>query len=162
MAKKTLSSLSAADLAGKRVLVRVDFNVPQDDTGAITDDTRIRAALPTIQYLIDAGAKVILTSHLGRPKGVTEKLRLDPIATRLSELLGKPVTKTNDSIGTDVAIKVGTLGNGGVLLLENIRFYPEEEKNDPAFAEKLASLADIYVNDAKHSYLLCVKLLRQA
>lgn len=148
MPKQTLANLTSSDLAGKKVLVRVDFNVPQDATGAITDDTRIRAALPTIQHLTNAGAKVILTSHLGRPKGVTESLRLNPIATRLSELLGKPVVKCDDCIGDDVAAKVNGLGNGGVALLENVRFYPEEEKNDPEFARKLASVADMYVNDA--------------
>lgn len=148
MAKKTLASLTAAELSGKRVLVRVDFNVPQDDSGAITDDTRIRAALPTIKYLSEAGAKVILTSHLGRPKGVTEKLRLNPIAERLQALIGQPVVKTDDSIGDAVAATIGGLPNGGIVLLENIRFYPEEEKNNPEFAQKLASLADIYVNDA--------------
>ena len=148
MAKKNLASLTAADLAGKKVLVRVDFNVPQDETGKITDDTRIRAALPTINYLIEAGARVILTSHFGRPKGVTESLRLNPVAVRLSELLGKPVLKTDDCIGDEVATQVNALNNGDVALLENVRFYPEEEKNDPEFAKKLASLADIYVNDA--------------
>jgi phosphoglycerate kinase len=148
MAKKNLASLTAADLSGKKVLVRVDFKVPQDETGKITDDTRIRAALPTINYLIDAGARVILTSHFGRPKGVTESLRLNPVAVRLSELLGKPVLKTDDCIGDAVAAQVNALNNGDVALLENVRFYPEEEKNDPEFAKKLASLADIYVNDA--------------
>jgi phosphoglycerate kinase len=148
MAKKTLANLSPADLAGKRVLVRVDFNVPQDGTGAITDDTRIRAALPTIKYLTDAGAKAVLVSHLGRPKGVTEKLRLNPIATRLSELLGAPVIKTDDSIGEAVAEAINSAADGSVILLENIRFYPEEEQNDREFSQKLASLADLYVNDA--------------
>ncbi len=148
MAKKNLASLTNADLSGKKVLVRVDFNVPQDETGKITDDTRIRAALPTINYLIAAGARVILTSHFGRPKGVTESLRLNPVAVRLSELLGKPVLKTDDCIGDEVAAQVNALNNGDVALLENVRFYPEEEKNDPEFAKKLASLADIYVNDA--------------
>lgn len=148
MPKQTLANLTSSDLAGKKVLVRVDFNVPQDESGAITDDTRIRAALPTIQYLTNAGAKVILTSHLGRPKGVTESLRLNPIATRLSELLGQPVVKCDDCIGDEVATQVNSLSNGGVALLENVRFYPEEEKNDPEFARKLASVADMYVNDA--------------
>ncbi|ELS31754.1 MULTISPECIES: phosphoglycerate kinase [Pseudanabaena] len=148
MAKKNLASLTSADLAGKKVLVRVDFNVPQDEAGKITDDTRIRAALPTIKYLTEAGARVILTSHFGRPKGVTESLRLNPVAVRLSELLGKPVVKTDDCIGDAVAAQVNALNNGDVALLENVRFYPEEEKNDPEFAKKLASLADIYVNDA--------------
>lgn len=148
MPKQTLANLTSSDLAGKKVLVRVDFNVPQDESGTITDDTRIRAALPTIQYLTNAGAKVILTSHLGRPKGVTESLRLNPIAARLSELLGQPVVKCDDCIGDEVAAKVNSLSNGGVALLENVRFYPEEEKNDPEFARNLASVADMYVNDA--------------
>ncbi|BAY76055.1 phosphoglycerate kinase [Nostoc linckia NIES-25] len=148
MSKKSLASLSAADISGKRALVRVDFNVPVDDGGNITDDTRIRAALPTIQDLIQKGAKVILVSHFGRPKGVDDKLRLTPVAKRLSELLGQEVVKTDDSIGDEVAAKVGALENGQVLLLENVRFYPEEEKNNPEFAQKLAANADFYVNDA--------------
>ncbi|MBS9387950.1 MAG: phosphoglycerate kinase [Dolichospermum sp. WA123] len=148
MSKKSLASLSAADISGKRALVRVDFNVPVDDQGNITDDTRIRAALPTIQDLTQKGAKVILTSHFGRPKGVDEKLRLTPVAKRLAELLGQEVIKTNDCIGDDVAAKVAALDNGQVLLLENVRFYKEEEKNDPEFAQKLAANADFYVNDA--------------
>ncbi|MFM6247512.1 MAG: phosphoglycerate kinase [Dolichospermum sp.] len=148
MSKKSLASLSAADISGKRALVRVDFNVPVDDQGNITDDTRIRAALPTIQDLTQKGAKVILTSHFGRPKGVDEKLRLTPVAKRLSELLGQEVIKTDDCIGDDVATKVAALDNGQVLLLENVRFYKEEEKNDPEFAQKLAANADFYVNDA--------------
>ncbi len=148
MSKKTVASLSAADISGKRALVRVDFNVPLDEQGNITDDTRIRAALPTIQDLTKKGAKVILTSHFGRPKGVDEKLRLTPVAKRLSELLGQEVIKTDDSIGDEVAAKVAALENGQVLLLENVRFYKEEEKNDPEFAQKLAANADFYVNDA--------------
>ncbi len=148
MSKKSLASLSAADISGKRALVRVDFNVPVDDQGNITDDTRIRAALPTIQDLTQKGAKVILTSHFGRPKGVDEKLRLTPVAKRLSELLGQEVVKTDDCIGDQVAAKVAALDNGQVLLLENVRFYKEEEKNDPEFAQKLAANADFYVNDA--------------
>jgi phosphoglycerate kinase len=148
MSKKTLANLSASDLSGKRALVRVDFNVPLDDAGNITDDTRIRAALPTIQDLTQKGAKVILVSHFGRPKGVDDKLRLTPIAKRLSELLGQEVVKTDDSIGDEVAATVGALQNGQVLLLENVRFYKEEEKNDPEFAKKLAANADLYVNDA--------------
>ncbi|MBC1324771.1 phosphoglycerate kinase [Trichormus variabilis] len=148
MSKKTVASLSAADISGKRALVRVDFNVPLDDQGNITDDTRIRAALPTIQDLTQKGAKVILASHFGRPKGVDEKLRLTPVAKRLSELLGQEVVKTDDSIGDEVAAKVAALQNGQVLLLENVRFYKEEEKNDPEFAKKLAANADFYVNDA--------------
>lgn len=148
MSKKSLASLSAADISGKRALVRVDFNVPVDDQGNITDDTRIRAALPTIQDLTQKGAKVILTSHFGRPKGVDEKLRLTPVAKRLSELLGQEVVKTDDCIGDEVAAKVAALDNGQVLLLENVRFYKEEENNDPEFAQKLAANADFYVNDA--------------
>ncbi|MBD2097079.1 phosphoglycerate kinase [Trichocoleus sp. FACHB-591] len=148
MSKKTVANLSSSDLAGKRVLVRADFNVPLDDQGNITDDTRIRAALPTIQELTSKGAKVILCSHFGRPKGVDDSLRLTPVAKRLSELLGKTVVKTDDCIGDEAAAKVGALQNGDVLLLENVRFYKEEEKNDPEFAKKLASLADLYVNDA--------------
>ncbi|RAM53440.1 phosphoglycerate kinase [Mastigocladus laminosus UU774] len=148
MSKKTLANLSATDLSGKRAFVRVDFNVPVDDAGNITDDTRIRAALPTIQDLVQKGAKVILASHFGRPKGVDEKLRLTPVAKRLSELLGQEVVKADDCIGDDVAAKVGSLQNGQVLLLENVRFYKEEEKNDPEFAKKLAANADLYVNDA--------------
>lgn len=148
MSKKTLANLSATDLSGKRAFVRVDFNVPVDDAGNITDDTRIRAALPTIQDLVQKGAKVILASHFGRPKGVDEKLRLTPVAKRLSELLGQEVVKTDDCIGDEVAAKVEALQNGQVLLLENVRFYKEEEKNDPEFAKKLAANADLYVNDA--------------
>jgi phosphoglycerate kinase len=148
VSKKSLASLSAADISGKRALVRVDFNVPVDDQGNITDDTRIRAALPTIQDLTQKGAKVILASHFGRPKGVDEKLRLTPVAKRLSELLGQPVVKTDDCIGDDVAAAVSALQNGQVLLLENVRFYKEEEKNEPEFAKKLAANADFYVNDA--------------
>lgn len=148
MPKKTVNNLSSADLQGKRVLVRADFNVPVDDQGNITDDTRIRAALPTIQNLTSKGAKVILVSHFGRPKGVDDKLRLTPVAARLSELLGQPVTKTDDSIGDQVAATVEGLKDGDVILLENVRFYKEEEKNDPEFAKKLASVADLYVNDA--------------
>ncbi|MGO8671633.1 MAG: phosphoglycerate kinase [Capsulimonadaceae bacterium] len=143
--KKTVEDI---DVAGKRVLVRVDFNVPQDDTGAITDDRRIRAALPTIQYLADHKARVILASHLGRPKGPTPKYTLAPVAARLSELLGKSVPLAPDCVGEAVRALVAGLGESDVLLLENVRYYPEEEKNDPAFAEKLAALAEVYVNDA--------------
>jgi phosphoglycerate kinase len=147
VSKKTLANLSASDLAGKRAFVRVDFNVPVEK-GAITDDTRIRAALPTIQDLAKKGAKVILASHFGRPKGVSDDLRLTPVAKRLSELLGQEVIKCDDCIGDDVAAKIGAMQNGQVLLLENVRFYKEEEKNDPDFAQKLAANADLYVNDA--------------
>ena len=138
------------DVAGKRVLVRVDLNVPLDDgTGEITNDNRIQAVLPTIQYLIDRGARVILASHLGRPEGrVEESMRLAVVARRLSQLLGKQVEVTRDCIGAEVEKSVAALKNGDVLLLENLRFYPGEEENDPAFAESLAKLADIYVDDA--------------
>ncbi|MCX8077667.1 MAG: phosphoglycerate kinase [Geminocystis sp.] len=148
MAKKTVANLTKADLEGKRVLVRVDFNVPMEN-GKITDDTRIRAALPTINDLISKGAKVILCSHMGRPNGqVKEELRLTPVAERLSELLGKKVIKCNDCIGDEVTQAVNAMANGDVLLLENLRFHKEEEENDPEFAKKLASNADLYVNDA--------------
>jgi len=147
MNKKTVRDIELKD---KRVLVRVDFNVPLDKkTGVITDDTRIRAALPTIQYLINQGAKVILCSHLGRPDGqVKENLRLTPVAARLSELLGRPVARTDDCVGAAVEQAVAALQPGDVLLLENLRFHAEEEANDPAFAQALARLADVFVNDA--------------
>jgi len=154
VSKKSIASLSAADLQGKRVLVRADFNVPLDETGAISDDTRIRAALPTINYLTENGAKVILSSHFGRPKGdnfearVTDKFRLTPVAKRLSELLGQEVVKPSDCIGDEVEGVVAAMQPGQVILLENVRFHPEEEKNTPEFAAKLASIADLYVNDA--------------
>lgn len=142
-------SVKDVDVGGKRVLVRVDFNVPQDKSGAITDDTRIRASLPTIKYLIDSGAIVILCSHLGRPDGkVVDKMRLAPVAARLSELLHQPVATTGDSVGPEVEEAVSRLKPGQVALLENLRFHPEEEENDPDFARALSRLADIYVNDA--------------
>ncbi|VFQ91691.1 unnamed protein product [Cuscuta campestris] len=146
--KKSVGSLKEADLKGKRIFVRVDLNVPLDDNLKITDDTRVRAAVPTIQYLIGHGARVILSSHLGRPKGVTPKYSLKPLVPRLSELLGIEVKMANDCIGEEVEKLVAQIPDGGVLLLENVRFYKEEEKNDPEFAKKLASLADLYVNDA--------------
>lgn len=138
------------EVGNKRVLVRVDFNVPLDaKTGAITDDSRIQATLPTIKYLTDRKARVILCSHLGRPKGkVVEQLRLTVVAKRLSQILGQTVKVANDGIGPEVDKAVGNLKAGQVLLLENIRFHPEEEANDAAFAQSLARLADIYVNDA--------------
>jgi phosphoglycerate kinase len=141
-------SIRDVDVAGRKVFVRVDFNVPLEN-GAITDDTRIRETLPTIRYLIERGARVILASHLGRPKGqVVEELRLTPVAARLSELLGKPVAKADEAIGDAVKAQADALGDGDVLLLENVRFYPGEEKNDPELAKAFASLADLYVNDA--------------
>jgi phosphoglycerate kinase len=137
------------DVAGKRVLVRVDFNVPLDSALRITDDTRIRAALPTIEYLIQHGAAVILMSHLGRPDGqVVEKLRMAPVARRLSELLGRPVATVADCVGPEVENAARSLQPGEVLLLENLRFHQAEEKNEPEFARQLASLGELYVNDA--------------
>lgn len=144
-----LRTIREVSLKDKRVLVRVDFNVPVDDEGHVTDDARIRATLPTIHYLLEQGAKVILMSHLGRPKGkVVEKLRMNDVARRLSELLGREVKKTDDCIGPEVEQAVSQLKPGDVLLLENLRFHPEEEANDREFARKLASLGDVYVNDA--------------
>ncbi|MBV9120973.1 MAG: phosphoglycerate kinase [Chloroflexi bacterium] len=141
-------SVKDVELKGKRVLVRVDFNVPLEH-GRITDDTRIRASLPTIQYLIEQGAKTILVSHLGRPDGkVVDDLRLAPVAQRLGELLGKPVDYVPESVGPVAEQHVKALRAGGVALLENIRFHPEEEQNDPAFAKSLAALAEVFVNDA--------------
>ena len=145
MKKKTIRDIN---LQGKKVIVRVDFNVPLE-AGKVTDDTRIRATLPTIRYLLDGGAAVILMSHLGRPKGkVVEAMRLDPAASRLSELLGTSVRKLGDCVGEAVEAAARALQPGGVLLLENLRFHPDERANDPAFATQLGSLADIYVNDA--------------
>lgn len=146
MAKKTIQDV---DVKGKKVLMRVDFNVPLDDNLNITDDIRIRAAVPTIKYALDHGAKVILMSHLGRPDGqVNEKMRLAPCAKRLEKLIGRPVTALKECIGPDVKKAVDTMKPGDVILLENLRFHAEEEKNDPAFAKELASLGDIFVNDA--------------
>jgi phosphoglycerate kinase len=135
---------------GKRALERVDFNVPQDKaTGAITDDTRIRASLPTIQYLLDQGASLVLMSHLGRPGGqVNPKYSLRPVAERLSELLGRPVALAEDCIGPEVTAQAQALQPGQILLLENLRFHAEEEANDPGFARQLAALGEVYVNDA--------------
>ncbi|WP_460417077.1 phosphoglycerate kinase [Planifilum fimeticola] len=145
MKKKTISDV---DVRGQRVFCRVDFNVPLEG-GKVADDTRIRAALPTIRHLAERGAKVILASHLGRPKGqVKEELRLTPVAERLSELLEKPVEKADDVIGPSVAERVSRLAEGQILLLENVRFHPGEEKNDPELAKAFAELVDLYVNDA--------------
>lgn len=141
-------SIKDIDVKGKKVFCRVDFNVPMQN-GAITDDTRIRAALPTIQYLVEQGAKVILASHMGRPKGeVKEELRLTPVAVKLSELLGKEVAKADEAYGETVKAQIEKMNDGDVLLLENVRFYPGEEKNDPELAKEFAALADIFVNDA--------------
>ncbi|WP_299092358.1 phosphoglycerate kinase [uncultured Metabacillus sp.] len=145
MNKKSVKDI---DVKGKVVFCRVDFNVPMKD-GQVTDDTRIRAALPTIQYLTEQGAKVVLASHLGRPKGqVVEELRLNAVAERLQELFGKNVVKTDEAYGETVKAEIAKLEEGGVLLLENVRFYPGEEKNDPELAKAFAELADVYVNDA--------------
>jgi phosphoglycerate kinase len=145
MNKKTIKDI---DLKGKRALVRVDFNVPMEN-GQVTDDRRIRAALPTINYLLDHGAGVILMSHLGRPKGGPDpKFSMGPVAGKLQELLGRPVKKLDDCVGPEVETVCKAAQPGDVILLENTRFYKEEEKNDPAFAAKLAALGEIYVNDA--------------
>lgn len=148
MVKKSVGDLTDAELKGKRVLVRCDLNVPLDGK-TITDDTRIRASVPTIKYLMDKGAKVLLSSHLGRPKdGPDDKFSLAPCAVRMSELLGKPVVMAPDCIGDGVAALVAKMADGDVMLLENVRFYKEEEKNVPEFAQKLAANADLFVNDA--------------
>ena len=145
MNKKTIRDI---DVQGKRVLVRVDFNVPLKD-GAVADDTRIRAALPTLEYLLEHGAALILCSHLGRPKGkVVPELKMDPVAERLSDLLGVPVTKLDDCVGPEVEAKAAAMQPGDVILLENTRFHPEEKANDPGFARQLAGLAEVYVDDA--------------
>jgi phosphoglycerate kinase len=142
-------SISDLDLKGKRVFMRVDFNVPLDDNNQVTDDTRIRAAVPSITYALEKGAKLVLTSHLGRPKGkVDSEYSLAPAVARLSELLSKQVRLASDCIGPDVKALVDSLGEGEAVMLENVRFHPGEEKNDPEFARRLAELADLYVNDA--------------
>jgi phosphoglycerate kinase len=149
MAKKTIADLP--DLRGKRALIRVDFNVPLDAAGNITNDRRIRAAVPTIQKLLDAGAAVIVMSHFGRPKGDPKKdapFKMDRVANRLGDILGKPVTKVNDVAGASVIAAAKNLKAGEILVLENLRFDPGEQKGDKAFARQLASLADVYVNDA--------------
>lgn len=146
MNKLTIDNL---ELKGKRVLMRVDFNVPLDENKNVTDDTRIRASLPSIQKVINDGGKLILMSHLGRPKGKKDpKYSLEPVAKRLSELLGKEVKFASDCFGEEVKKMVDSLNEGNVLLLENLRFYAEEEKNDENFARQLASLGDLYINDA--------------
>src|SRR5687767_8024352 len=145
MRKRTVRDV---EVRGRRVLVRVDFNVPLDGE-KITDDTRIRAALPTIRFLVEGGARVILMTHLGRPDGkVVAGLRLAPVGAHLSALLGRPVAMTPDCVGPEVRQAVDRLGEGEVLLLENLRFHPEEEDNDADFARELAALGDLYVNDA--------------
>jgi len=142
-------SIRDLDLKGKRLFMRVDFNVPLNDATEITDDTRIRASLPTIHYAVERGARLILASHLGRPKGKPNpKMSLRPVDARLSQLLGQPVAFATDCIGSAVEDQAAALQDGNVLLLENLRFHPEEEKNDPEFARSLAALAQVYVNDA--------------
>lgn len=151
MDQMTIKDIPQKDLEGKNILVRVDFNVPTEKKGnetVITNDLRIKAAIPTIKYLIEAKAKVALVSHFGRPKGFDAELKMDPIANKLSELLGKKVLKLNDSIGPEVQAAISKLQPGDVCLLENIRFYKEEEKNDSDFARNLAIPFQIYVNDA--------------
>jgi phosphoglycerate kinase len=144
-----IRAIDQLDLAGKRVLIRVDFNVPQDKAGNITDDTRIQAAIPTIRYAMAHGAKTILLSHLGRPKGKrVPEMSLAPVAKNLSALLGKEVPFVPDCAGETAEKAVAAMRPGDVVLLENVRFYAEEEKNDEAFGKKLASLCDVYVNDA--------------
>ena len=144
-----IKTIEGVDVRGKRVLVRVDFNVPVKD-GVVGDDTRIRAALPTISYLVEHGAKVILMSHLGRPagEGYEEKFTLAPAAARLAELIDAPVVFASETIGEDARAKAANLSDGSIVVLENLRFDKREKKNDPAFCEELASLADFYVNDA--------------
>lgn len=145
----TIRKVDQLELKGKRVFIRVDFNVPQDEKNNITDDTRILLSLPTIRFAGDGGGKVILASHLGRPKGKRDpKYSLTPIAERLSQLLGKRVILATDCIGEDVQKQIGGMKEGEFLLLENLRFHPEEEKNEEAFSKSLASLCDVYVNDA--------------
>ncbi len=144
-----LEDLTREELQNKRVLVRVDFNVPLSEDLQVKDDTRIRAAVPTIEYLLKYNCIVILMSHLGRPKGnIVEKMRMNPVATSLEKILHRKVIKLNDCIGKQVQNDIATLKSGSIVLLENIRFYKEEENNDPLFAKQLASLADIFINDA--------------
>jgi len=144
-----MKTLRDIELAGKKVLVRVDFNVPFNDNGEITDDLRLRTVLPTLQYLIAQQARVILCTHMGRPKGQRlEKYSLAPVAAAIAQLLGQPVPLAPDCIGPEVAALVDGLGKGQVLMLENLRFHPQEEKNDPEFSRQLAAVAEVYVNDA--------------
>ena len=140
--------LTDLEVRGRRVLVRVDYNVPLDEAGNITDDTRIRASLPTLRHIVDHGGRAILMTHLGRPKGVTENLRVRPVAERLSELLDQPVGYVRETVGPEAEHTVEALGDGECLLLENIRFNDGETRNDPDFARELATLGEIYVNDA--------------
>ena len=149
MNKRTLNDLAKDALAGRRVLVRVDYNVPLDAEGRITDDTRIRATLPTLRYLIDAGARLVLLSHFGRPKGKpVPEMSLRPAAARLGELLHRAVVFYGETVGPGAVEATRRLGDGDVLLLENTRFYPGEEKNDMDLARQMAELGDVFVNDA--------------
>lgn len=144
-----MKTLKELELAGKRVLVRVDFNVPMNESGEITDDLRIRTALPTLRYLVEQRARVIICTHMGRPKGQrVEKFSLAPVAALTAEMLGRPVPLAPDCIGDEVAAAVAALKDRDCLMLENLRFHPEEEKNDAAFSRQLAAVADVYVNDA--------------
>jgi len=143
-----LRGVERADIDGKTVLVRVDYNVPLSG-GEVADDARLRASLPTVQHLLEHGAKVVLISHLGRPEGrVVEELRLAPVAVRLGELLGRPVRQLEDCVGPDVSAAIEQGSTGDVFLLENVRFHPEESANESGFARELARLGDVYVNDA--------------
>merc|ERR1711871_999474 len=150
MRKRSVKDLTDAELKGKRVFVRCDLNVPQNkETLEVTDDTRIRGSVETLKYLAGKGAKVLAASHLGRPKdGFEKKFSLEPVAPVLSKYLGQDVKLVSDCVGTAVSGAVDAMKDGDIVLLENVRFYPEEEKNDPAFAKKLSENADLYVNDA--------------
>ena len=147
-----MKTIDQLDLAGRRVLIRVDYNVPLDKSGdvsRITDDSRIRAGLETVRHAADSGARVILTSHMGRPKGQREaSLSLEPVAQRLGELLEKPVGFVNECVGTEVEARVASMADGEILVLENLRFHAGEEANDPEFGQALATLAEVYINDA--------------
>ena len=147
MLKQTMQDV---ELTGKRVLIRVDFNVPRSKTtGEITNDVRIKAGVPTIKYLVEQGAKVIIMTHMGRPKGeVKEELRLNKVAERLAELLGQPVKKLDTTVGPEVEAAVAAMQNGDIVMLENVRFLPGETDNDPELAKQLAALGDVFVNDA--------------
>ncbi|MYA77568.1 MAG: phosphoglycerate kinase, partial [Gemmatimonadetes bacterium] len=144
----SIRPLTDLELHGRRVLVRLDFNVPLDEAGNITDDTRIRASLPTLRHILDQGGRAILMTHLGRPKGVTEHLRVRPVADRLSELLGQTVGYVRETVGPVAERAAADLANGECLLLENVRFNGGETRNDPDFARELAALGEVYVNDA--------------
>ena len=144
-----MKTLKDIELTGKKVLVRVDFNVPMNEAGEITDDLRIRSVLPTLRYLVEAKARIIICTHMGRPKGQqVDKYSLAPVAALTAQMLGQPVPLAPDCIGPEVAAMVATMKDGDCIMLENLRFHAEEEKNDPEFSRQLASIADIYINDA--------------